>query len=149
MKIHLISVIGADWHRDLIPHFIEYYKKLAVTDFHIILNGRKQVNIDTATKILSPIVPELWLGEYTEETKLEKILNTIQQIKNKWIVIADVDEFHDYGEPLTKLLKRCNRKGIKIIGGKFQDRTTKTGELLKVVPNVDIFEQFPIIIGDI
>lgn len=94
-KIHLVVVVGGEMANIIIlDHFINHYKEVGVTNFHIFVHN----NQEFYDRILSHgIEPEGMLTRFTEGIKCELFNHTINNIgQNDWCLTCDMDEFHDY-----------------------------------------------------
>ncbi|HSU27473.1 MAG TPA: hypothetical protein VLJ68_03770 [Chitinophagaceae bacterium] len=152
--IHLISTVEAariSW----LPQFIDHYKELGVDQFHITC----QVPPDFAQEERERVYKEvkrLLAGEGIHECQLlvcqfdamnlrnhhDKIQATIPA--DHWILLADIDEFHEYAGSLKAIIANCESNGINIIGGDFLDRVGPSGKLEVFDPGQPIWEQYPI-----
>jgi O-antigen biosynthesis protein len=88
----LISFVGED-DSDIIPFFLEHYRKLGITEFHILLHG------DWTEQVLQPlcsddvlIVDRLQVP-YGDEFKSSTIETHARRFAGEWLIFADADEF--------------------------------------------------------
>jgi hypothetical protein len=146
--ICLLTVIGHG--TNLLPHFIEHYKKYV-----------DEIQIVAYESDLYPTISDdikNIIGEY-DNVKIvkvikerifdwEKVTQLYNFIKSKnlndWWVIADIDEFHLYpNDDLQKLINNCDSNGWDVVRGGFIDRIGNDGEFSELLDDVLIWEQFP------
>lgn len=146
--INLISVIGHG--TDLIPHFIEHYQNqvdqisfiVYESDLHPNLKRevREKIKEYRKVKIVGTVYDKVFDWE-----KVTYLYNEYKSKKpNEWWVIADIDEFHLYSHPLSKIIKDCEINGWRLVRGGFIDRIGKNGEFPELVRDENIFDQFPV-----
>jgi hypothetical protein len=140
----------------LIPHFVGHYRRMGVDRFHISLNvhpdmenNLSKVAVDTANTVLRlmGLKMESVLLEKFDAATLRLHHNDIQlkyKHKYKAIVWADFDEFHEFPQPLSEIVDLMYFKDISVIGGKFVDRVSRSGQLQPVLDGIPIWSQFPI-----
>ncbi len=68
----------------------------------------------------------MWIGQYSSERHLKQkllLFNTMVESMEDWIIIADSDEFQDYGgERIPDVLAKADRAGASYIKGELTDR---------------------------
>ena len=149
----LITCVGVESDLDLLPHFLAHYRKLGIApeDMRVILNARDPdaPGLRDACAILDAAgVPgaETWIAAYTSASMWEKRreVQASEVEADGWVLSADVDEFHDYPEPLPAFLARCETMGVDCVQGVFIDRLAPGGRLAQVAPQPDVLAQFPV-----
>lgn len=103
-KVHLMSMIGVDYDWELVPFFIEHYKRFDFDSYTIFLHSNKHIPHARREQYLSAIrEQEKWdaafvniEGGYWAGGK-EAILQQFAQGLPGWdyVVTADADELHD------------------------------------------------------
>lgn len=149
----LISCVGVAFDLDLLPHFLRHYLRLGVLpdSVRLMLNApdRDAPGLAGAGAVLDRFgVPpaEIWVGPYTSDAMWERRRAMQRRIArpDDWVLSADVDEFHEYPEPLAAFLKRCERVGVTCAQGPMIDRLAPGGRLAAVADEPSLEEQFPI-----
>ena len=62
--------------------------------------------------------------------------------ENDWVVIADLDEFHEFSMPLPDVISLCESQNYDYVTGRFLDRVGFNGKLTEYTGN--IWDCFPI-----
>lgn len=146
--IKLLTVLGHGI--ELLPHFIEHYKN-QVDEIQIVLY-QNDIYSDLKNDVINiiknynnvKIVKTLYYRKYDWE-KVTQLYNKIKsKSPNDWWVIADIDEFHIYpNKDLKIFIYTLEKNGWDLVRGGFIDRVGKDGDFPEILPNVNIFEQFP------
>jgi hypothetical protein len=146
--IRALSVIGHGI--DLIPHYIKHYTNYVdEIQFVVYQSSIHPTLIKDVQKIVKDY-DNVKIVRTIEDRSFdwEKVTQLYNFIKSKnpkdWWVIADIDEFHLY--PINSLsteIHDCERNGWDLIRGGFIDRIGPNGEFSKLLPDKNIFEQFP------
>lgn len=149
----LISCVGVEFDLALLPHFLRHYLGLGVRPerVRLILNApdRDTPGLREAGAVLDRLGvagPEVWIAPYTSGTMWEKRRELQDRLAGPedWVLSADVDEFHEYPEPLDAFLDRCARLGVTCAQGPMIDRLAPEGRLSPVRETPALAEQFPI-----
>jgi hypothetical protein len=161
-RVWLYSLISVDFGGELmLPHWIAHYLSLGVDPDHIILllntNSAKTLpNSNGLQTVLSHVHHfnithhYVWDGQYSSEAHLKRKLEILGQVvtnyNDDWIILADSDEFHDYGPDITvyDFLFAAERQGASYIRGYLVDRVARDGSLPAITPRPAIYEQFPL-----
>ena len=62
-----------------------------------------------------------WKCSYSQEGLIRSV-----SLQHDWIVHADMDEHHVYPQvPLSVFLNKCDRSGVNVITGMWQDRVAR------------------------
>lgn len=145
-KVRLVTVTGS--RTDTLWHMLNHYKNL-VDEMCVVvyewdgLNNSEEINNIISQFSNAIIVLKETHEKYNWET-VTKLYNKVIGLHPKdWWVVSDDDEFHVYSLPLHKIIKDCDENGWKIVRGGFIDRIGVGGEFSSIVPDVDIFKQFP------
>jgi hypothetical protein len=86
-----------------------------------------------------------FVGEkYNWETVTKLYNETKSTYPNEWWVVSDDDEFHIYSQDLNKIISDCEWNGWQMVRGGFIDRIGLDGGFPTIIPNENIFNQFPI-----
>lgn len=145
-NITLISIVCVDpelYDLNLICHFIKHYRSLGIDDFIIMINANREEDIKSGEKIFKElgIVPFIWLGEFSEIEKTEKLRNMQLNAKTKWVMIVDSDEFVMIE---ASEIKNTLQDIYGYVRGVLVDRVAESGYFEPVNPNVPIWSQFPV-----
>lgn len=159
-EVWLYSLLAADYGgTQILPHFLEHYSRLGIPIERMLF----LVNYNTAKKreeveAVSPLDDMLalldtwgvdyrvWLGQYSAEAHLKLKLEILERVPIRdWIVMADSDEFHDYGGMTApQFLEKCTNQGANWVKGFFLDRVSENGRLDEILPDPPIWLQFPL-----
>ncbi|MGF1553071.1 MAG: hypothetical protein ACFBWO_11320 [Paracoccaceae bacterium] len=149
----LITCVGVESDLALLPHFLAHYLALGIAPGRVraILNARAAdaPGLDAADALLAAqgCPPgRRWIAPYTSDSMWaeRRALQAAEAGADDWIVSADVDEFHEYPEPLHAFLARCDALGVDGVQGPFIDRLAEGGRLAPVEPAPPALEQFPV-----
>ena len=150
----LLSCVGVATDGALLPHFLDHYRALGVdpADMHLILNasGPEAAALEAAVGTLRAFgcpAPEIWTDPYTSGAMWERRRALQDRVAppGRWVLSADVDEYHEYPEPLGPFLARCAAMGVDCVQGVFVDRLAPGGKLGPVAPAPGVLAQFPVI----
>jgi hypothetical protein len=146
--IRLVTIIGHG--TNLLPHFINHYKKY-VDEINIIVyetdayptiaNEVKFIIKNESNVVINKIVKDR-IYDWERVTLLYNYVKSQQP--NDWWVIADIDELHLYpNDDLKSLIFDCDANGWELVRGGFIDRVGIDGTFPSIVQNTSIWEQFP------
>lgn len=145
--IRLVTVIGHG--SNLIPHFINHYETkvdeinfvIYVSDVNSNLEEEvyQRVNNHPKVKIVSVVKDRVF--DWNRVTELYN--QTKMSYPNDWWVVADIDEFHVYLNPIKFIVDDCEKNGYELVRGGFIDRIGPDGEFAELEDDKYIWEQFP------
>lgn len=134
----------------LLPHFLNHYSKLGVTEFIIaviyyqdneteivdyVRNYCKEYNAS-----IFPLKKSI-IGSHKDD--IEKYLKSKHYVKpNEYIIYADIDEFFEYPAPMSEIIDEMNKQNIWCICSNFNDRISSDGSLVDIVENINLGKQF-------
>ena len=149
----LITCVGVEHDVPLLPHFLRHYLALGIQPerMRVIVNA-VSINapgLNAAQSVLGDFGVkhvETWIAPYTSASMWEKRreVQVREAAPDDWVISADVDELHEYPEPLDDFLGRCDKIGADCVQGPFIDRLASGGTLAPIVPEASIMEQFPL-----
>jgi hypothetical protein len=149
----LITCVGVEHDLALLAHFLAHYRALGVRPERMrpILNARsaEAPELAGARALLAAhgvAAAEEWIAPYTSDSMWAKRreVQAREAAPEDWVISADVDELHEYPEPLDAFLARCARERVDCVQGVFIDRLAIDGRLAPVLPEPSIWEQFPL-----
>lgn len=149
----LLTCVSAEHDLALLPHFLAHYRDLGIApgSMRPILNAAEPdaPGLDEARAILARfgVSPsEIWIAPYTSDTMWarRRELQAREARPTDWVISADVDELHEYPEPLGAFLNRCEALGVDCVQGVFIDRLGPKGRLSAVATEPPLMQQFPI-----
>ncbi len=151
--LRLVTCIGVEHDLDLLPHFVDHYSDLglAPSDMVAILNtpDESSTRLSEARAFCKAagITAVEWIAPYTSDTMWQKRREVQTRLCGDadWIISADIDEFHEYPEPLDAFLDHCEAQGVNAVQGVFVDRLARDGTLAPVATQPPIAEQFPLV----
>ena len=145
--IRLVTVIGHG--SNLIPHFINHYEtKVDEINFVVYVSDvnpnleeevYERVNNHPKVKIVSVVKDRIF--DWNRVTELYN--QTKMSHPNDWWVVADIDEFHVYLNPIKFIVDDCEKNGYELVRGGFIDRIGPDGEFVELEDDKYIWEQFP------
>lgn len=77
---------------------------------------------------------DVWIGTFSSETKAwhrERVANAAL-LPDDWLVVADVDEFHQFPDDLSRFLDTVEASGANYVVATWEDRVSIDGELRHV-----------------
>jgi hypothetical protein len=112
----LLSHVRGD--DDLIPAWLEHYRRLGVTTFHVIVHGPASEN--TTLRGLAgryPIVVEdAYDAEFISREKERRLNEVLARLRGRWFVMVDSDEFlelpYDGLAPTIAVLQRLGADAL-------------------------------------
>jgi hypothetical protein len=128
---------------------LNFYSRQEIDEFHIILQTQHvdKERVDEAQKILLEygIEPKsIWRGEYTASLLQNYVHRALENLgRYDWMILADLDEFHNFPIPAGRLLKNCDEQGINCVTGRLLDRVAQGGKLKFIEKETRIDSQFP------
>jgi hypothetical protein len=153
-RLQLHTIVYDDIYEPpkLLPHFLEHYNRIGVTEF--IIGVVEYINFDTNivdivkeysdnynVKIL-PIKKDI---DRSEKGPIEKYLKNKHYVdKDEYIIYADLDEMFEYAAPMDEILTQMNKQNIWCIKSNFCDRISDDGSLKNIDLYTNLGEQFPI-----
>lgn len=149
----LITCVGVGHDLDLLPHFLRHYLDLGVQPERVrpVLNATASDarHLERAEAILADYgvtAAEIWTEPYTSDGMWAKRREVqLREVEPEdWLLSADVDELHEYPEPLSTFLARCERMGVNCVQGVFIDRLASGGHLAPVMAEPALADQFPV-----
>lgn len=150
--IHLFCCIGVDeniTNLNLLYHFLNFYCLHGVDEFYVILQSHcsKKKRLAEVKEILKGFhIKEkfTWNGEYNSPELYKYMLLAINGMnKTDWMILADIDEFHNFPTPAADLLRECDAREMNCIKGQILDRIAEDGELRTIEKHISIDQQFP------
>ncbi|MES1925701.1 glycosyltransferase family 2 protein [Salinisphaera sp. T31B1] len=138
---HLVTCVGVDTEYGHLAHFLKHYLALGVAPqhIHVLLNTRDpaSANLARAETLLAHhgiAEPKRWIAPYTSDSMWAQ-RREIQRDRvpaGAWVISADVDEFHEYPEPLARFIALCEASRVNCVQGVFIDRLAPAGHLAPV-----------------
>jgi hypothetical protein len=143
-KLFLTVTVGPDY--SLLSKFLNYYKKLGITNFLIILNtpAERALKCILQRHGINPV--HTWLEPFSEQAKqIHERLIVIEYCSYEdWVIYADLDEFQHYPMGLMNQIRYCEENGIDYLEGKLIDRVSHDGTLIPINPKISLTRQFPL-----
>jgi hypothetical protein len=150
VKVKLVSHINADG--DLLPAWFEYYSKLGITSFHLIVHGPPEENARLFEVIHSyPIhIEQTYRGQFTTHEKELRINSLLAAMRGGWVLLVDSDEFVEL--PYTRLsttIRKLEILGANALFAPMIQRMTSDGSLESPEILGDPFGYFPLCSSDL
>ena len=151
MELHLRCTIGVERDLPLVPHFVEYYRRLGVESYLFVLHTRDAAspNLARAGDLLRGCGIEpatIWITpNWNTGANAEKHRQVVQHLsETAWVMSADIDEFHEYPKPLPAFLEELSGEGYELVRGRLVQRVSRTFRLAPLRPDTDLFVQCPV-----
>ncbi|MEU0947481.1 glycosyltransferase family 2 protein [Streptomyces canus] len=147
MTIRFVSVVGGD--TGLLDAAITHYRTLGVESFHI---ARHIESLDDPGFQRSQDVvarhgisfAAVHQGPWDEDLNGYLIRAQMRRHPQDWWVVADLDEFHVYDQPLADVITACETGGYDYVKGALLDRVAADGSLAPFKPHDSIWSQYPL-----
>ena len=145
--IRLATVVGS--RTNILWHFLTYYSEI-VDEICVGIYDWNNRNLYKEVEEIIKSFPKakIVLRHTAEKYNWETVTNMYNEIKNyhpnDWWVVADDDEFHEYGMSLESIIDACENNGWELVRGGFVDRIGPNGTFPVLDPEEDIFKQFPL-----
>lgn len=138
-----------------LTHFLEFYLEggIPAAQATVTVQSPRKDNpvVAVVTKLLveKGVHYDLWIGTFSSETKAwhrERVVDAAVP-RNAWVVVADVDEFHQFGGDIAEYLNGIEKTGANYVMAKWEDRVAQDGSLKHVQDarqGVSLAAQFPL-----
>ena len=130
----------------LLPHFLRHYVRFGITEFRV-----------AAPPHLSDYVRSAGVGhnviQYNDFDVAETVTGGVSAVAvmrervqqgDEWIVIVDLDEFVEFGQPVQRIVKDIEREGANIARGILYDRFTVDGRPTPFDDDSDLPSLYPV-----
>ena len=150
MSINITVICSVHTNIELLPHFLDHYKKFGVTNFVLgIWNGANNPVWDQIAQYNDPTIRlcksyDEPLSGAPEAAFANRIREELSP--NDWYIPADLDEFHVVPgyDNVHDLIHDMDLFNTDFLRGTLVDRTTHDGSIpLHITPTPTIWEQFP------
>jgi len=146
-KIRLVTVTGS--RTNTLFHMLKHYESIVDEIFVVVYEWEDYTTYSEVEKIVKKIPnAKIVRRETKEKFNWEYVTQLYNETKllypDDWWVVSDDDEFHVYSKDLQEIIEDCETNGWDLVRGGFIDRISEGGTFQKIVPNKDIFKQFPL-----
>jgi hypothetical protein len=145
------STVGVERDLALLPHFIEHYRRLGVSEFRLILHTRdaQSESLREALSLLQSLDLEpadVWVTQsWNTGANAERHRAIVADLpSDAWIVSTDIDEFHCYPVSLPEFTEQLGRDGYEVVRGRLTDRVSRQFRIVPLIRNVNLLDQFSI-----
>jgi hypothetical protein len=130
----------------LLPHLLKHYVPFGVTEFHIAAPPLLENYIGDASRKYKIIQYNDLnaAGSFTGGTEAVTKMRELAQGPEEWAVIVDLDEFVEFPESVTNLVRKVEAEGGNIVKGIMYDRFALDGQLRDFDDNSDLQQLFPV-----
>jgi hypothetical protein len=147
VTIRFVSVVGSD--TGLLDAAIAHYRGLGVESFHITrhIESFDDPEFQRAQDVLTRrglAFAAVHQGPWDEDLNAYLIRAQMRRHPRDWWVVADLDEFHVYDQPLTDIITACEAGGYDYVMGALLDRVAADGTLPALNPATSIWAQYPL-----
>jgi hypothetical protein len=137
---------------ELLPHFLDHYKRLGCARVLIAVAGANKGILSTVEEIAERAQIETKIQWFDSayydndmnQTLPKAMLDQENLNPNDWVIYADLDEFQEYPASLHDVVEESIRQNIQAISSEWLDRVTRNGRLPPIQMTPTIGEQFPI-----
>jgi hypothetical protein len=145
VTIRFVSVVGSD--TGLLDAALTHYRGLGVESFHITrhVESFDDPEFQRANDVLARhglAFAAVHQGPWDEDLNAYLIRAQMRRYPGDWWVVADLDEFHVYNQPLTDIIAACETGGYDYVMGALLDRVAADGSLPALKPTESIWAQF-------
>jgi len=145
MGVKLLSHVNADG--DLIEAWLNYYLRLGVDRFHLIVHGTPDENERLlAVKGSYPItVEDIYQGPFESEQKKNRLDALLARSRDQWVLLVDSDEFVEFPyEDIPETIRMLNHANANLMAAPMLQRLKADGAL-ETPPIIDEpFQMFPL-----
>lgn len=130
----------------LLPHLLRHFARFGVTDFHVAAPPELADHVRRAsgdyrvTQYNALDVEDSFLGGAAAVSEMRRLV----QGPEEWVVIVDLDEFVEFGEPLAQIIPRLEAEGANVAQGIMFDRFAEDGQPKAFGDDTVIAELFPV-----
>ncbi len=142
--INLIAIVDhAD--ADLVPFFLDHYRRLGVGGFVLALHGAwDQSALDRLDRQADVHIWEVTAGERDDGQRLSVLNSIALSFRDQWLLQVEVDEFLDLPCPtLARTVRTLEILGLDCLPALLVQRQTADGSLPVLDPERDLPAQFP------
>jgi len=130
----------------LLPHFLRHYVRFGVTEYHIaapphLTNCLADVSCNYRVIQYDNFnVAGSFTGGVEAVTKMRELVQELEE----WVVVVDLDEFVEFREPVTDLVRKVEAEGGNIARGIMYDRFAIDGQLKAFDDDSELSALFPV-----
>ncbi|WP_141693577.1 hypothetical protein [Streptomyces sp. PTY087I2] len=134
----------------LLPHALNHYTGLGVTDFHLVRqldpaeDGSALAASEAVMAAAGLSFAQVVRSPWAEDLNPRLIRAQMESHPDDWWLLADLDEFHVYDRPLQDVVDHCESGGFDYVKGAVLDRVTLDGSLPELDPVTSLWDQFPL-----
>jgi glycosyltransferase involved in cell wall biosynthesis len=145
MSVKLFSHVNAD--SDLIEAWLQYYIRLGVDRFHLIVHGSAKENgrlLDLVTSY--PIViDDMYEGPFDSDQKKMRLDALLARNTEQWVLLVDSDEFVEFPyRDIAETIRMLETADSNLMAAPMLQRLTKDGSLDTPSVIEDPFRMFPL-----
>lgn len=146
----ILAVVGIVHSFDLLPYYLDHYRKLGVARFVI------ACNLDESGEMGDLLVgqPDIQVVPLPRTFRRSNLVGMVEEEirsgtagPHDWVIPADLDEFNQFTNDLQKLVSEMEHYGYTHVVGELRDRLAPGGELTSLLPferGVPIWRQYPL-----
>ena len=144
MSLKLFSHVNAD--SDLIEAWLQYYLRLGIDAFHLIVHGPPRENeglLELASTY--PItIEDMYEGPFDSDQKKSRLDVLLTQNSDQWVLLVDTDEFVEFPyEDIPETVKMLDSANANLMAAPMLQRVTEDGSLDTPAVIEDPFKLFP------
>lgn len=151
MNIHLVTVVGNHLgvHLGVFDRMLRHYKDSGIDS--ILVNVQPEQFGNSFHEQVIRIVRRydariigVFIGKWSQFVNAFLYQHTMAQAPFDWFVLADTDEFQVYPDDIKSMIRSANDGGCDYLTGFVIDRISHDGTFPNVIPDVSLWEQFPL-----
>lgn len=146
----VVSHINGD--ADLLEPWFEYYLKLGVSRFHLIVHGAPEENAQLfAIKERYPVtIEETYQGCFDSGEKKEHLNALLARMSGQWVMLVDSDEFVELPyDDIPETIRMLQLEGANTLFAPMMQRLNFDGSLVDLSIGDDPFSVFPVCSPDL
>jgi hypothetical protein len=145
MNLALVSHVNGDG--DLLEAWFEYYRRLGVSSFHLIVHGPREENGRLyALRDSYPVsIEDAYEGPFDSREKKRRLNSLLARMRGQWILLVDSDEFVEF--PYVKIsttIRMIRLTGKNALFAPMVQHLTLDGSLDTPAVIEDPFHAFPL-----
>lgn len=128
------------------PHFVRHYERFGITEFHVAVPRR-------LTEYISSVATGYRVFQYHDFDVAETVTGGVSAVSSmrelvqepsEWVVIVDLDEFVEFGKPVSEIVIELEAENATAACGILYDRFPVTGKPQPFDDGSDLASLYPI-----
>ena len=130
----------------LLPHFLRHYARFGITEFHIATPPDLARDVAQASDGFAVTQYQQFdvADSYTGGVSAVTGMRNLAQGPDEWVVIVDLDEFVEFGEPVEAIVAELELEGANVARGILWDRFPIDGRPKAFDDSSDLPSLYPV-----